>query len=238
MHHANNLQNIQEPKMLRRHATLVLIGLVAVLFAASGVAAQQEPRFEITITNLTPGQTFTPVFAASHKPGLTFFMAGQPASVPLEILAEAGDTAPIKAEFRANPEVKDVVDSGAPLPPGMSVTLIVKTGGGFDHVSLGAMLIPTNDGFFALNDVAGPRRNHTTVLFSPAYDAGTEANDELCVHIPGPPTVCSGEGFNPSREGDVNFVHIHSGIHGVGDLSPAAYDWRNPVARIAIRRLP
>jgi hypothetical protein len=36
----------------------------------------------------------------------------------------------------------------------------------------------------------------------------------------------------------VNFVHIHAGIHGVGDLQEATHDWRNPVARIAIRRLP
>lgn len=224
--------------MIRRHATLFIVGLIAALFAAPGAAAQQEPRFEITVTNLMRGQTFTPIFAASHKQGVSFFMAGQPSSVPLEILAEAGDTAPIRAEFSANPQVKDVVDSGAPLPPGKSVTLILRTGGGFDHISLGAMLIPTNDGFFALNGMAGPRGNHTIVLFSPAYDAGSEANDELCVHIPGPPNVCNGEGFNPSRDGDVNFVHIHAGIHGVGDLNPAAYDWRNPVARIAVRRLP
>src|SRR5687768_5808184 len=161
--------------MLRRHAALLLIGLIAALFGASSVAAQEGPRFEVTITNLTRGQVFTPIFAASHKAGVSFFMAGQPSSVPLEILAEAGDTAPIKAEFAANPKVKDVVDSGAPLPPGQSVTLIVKTGGGFDHVSLGAMLVPTNDAFFALNGVAGPRGNHTAVFFSSAYDAGTEA---------------------------------------------------------------
>jgi hypothetical protein len=227
----------QELKMFRGHRSLFTVALVAALFGATTGAAQGGPRFEITVTNLMRGQTLTPIFAASHKPGVSFFMAGQPASLPLEILAEAGDTAPIKAEFAANPKVKDVVDSGAPLPPGQSVTLILRTGGGFDHVSLGAMLVPTNDGFFALNGVAGPRGNRTAVFFSPAYDAGTEANDELCIHIPGPPTVCNGEGFNASRDADVNFVHIHAGIHGVGDLEPAKYDWRNPVARIAIRRL-
>jgi hypothetical protein len=29
-------------------------------------------------------------------------------------------------------------------------------------------------------------------------------------------------------------VHISSGIHGIGNLQPASYDWRNPVARIKI----
>jgi len=101
------------------------------------------------------------------------------------------------------------------------------------------MLIPTNDGFFALNGEAGPQGTHKSVTYySPAYDAGGEANDELCANIPGPPNVCTGEGFNPSREGDVNFVHIHPGIHGIGDLSAAKYDWRNPVAQIVITRVP
>src|SRR5919109_1036550 len=100
----------QEPKMLKRDATLLLAGVVASVFLAPAAAAQQAPRFEVTITNLTRGQTFTPIFAVSHKPGVGFFMGGQPASVPLEILAEAGDTAPIKAEFAANPQVRDVAD--------------------------------------------------------------------------------------------------------------------------------
>jgi hypothetical protein len=32
-------------------------------------------------------------------------------------------------------------------------------------------------------------------------------------------------------------VHIHSGIHGVGDAIPAILDWRNPVAKIVIERM-
>jgi peroxiredoxin len=58
------------------------------------------------------------------------------------------------------PEVKDVVTSTPPPPasnlidPGESITLRVETSGAFDHVSLGAMLIPTNDAtpFRAIQD--------------------------------------------------------------------------------------
>ena len=46
-----------------------------------------------------------------------------------------------------------------------------------------------------------------------------------------------GGGGMPSG-GEEGFVHVHSGIHGVGDLDEAARDWRNPVARIVVRRLP
>jgi hypothetical protein len=217
--------------------SIALSVCAAMLVVVPTIAAQNGPHFEITITNLTRGEVFTPIFAASHKAGVTLFMAGSPASEPLEILAEAGDTGPIKTMLSENPAVKDVVDSGAPLPPGQSVVLVVKTGGGFDHISLGAMLVPTNDGFFALNGVRGPVGSHSMTHFVPAWDAGTEANDELCASIPGPPTVCNGEGFNSSRMGDVDFVHIHAGIHGVGDLAEATYDWRNPVAKISIRRI-
>jgi hypothetical protein len=194
-------------------------------------------RYAITITNITARQVFTPIVIASHKEGVRLFALGQPASTPLEILAEGGDTSPLKTMLMANSSVKTVIDSGAPLPPGQSVTLMVDTRGGFDHVSLASMLVPTNDAFFALNGVELPEGRKTLTVYSPAYDAGTEANDELCTHIPGPPTVCAGEGFNASRTGAEGFVHIHRAIHGIGNLMAPVWDWRNPVARITIERV-
>ena len=35
-------------------------------------------------------------------------------------------------------------------------------------------------------DVTGPRVRQEIVLFSSAYDAGSERNDELCASFPGP----------------------------------------------------
>ena len=34
-------------------------------------------RLEVTVTNLTRGQTFTPVLVASHRAGVTLFALGQ-----------------------------------------------------------------------------------------------------------------------------------------------------------------
>ena len=193
-------------------------------------------RFSVTVTNLTKGQTFTPILVASHQPGVKLFTLGRPASEALEVLAEAGDTGPLQTWLLSSPRVLEVTDSGAPLPPGASVTIFVGTHGSFNHVSVAAMLVPTHDGFFAVNDHEGPDAGDIVTVYSPAYDAGTEADDESCTHIPGPPNVCQGEGFNPNRD-EGNFVHIHAGIHGIGNLKPAAYDWRNPVAKITIRRV-
>jgi len=33
------------------------------------------------------------------------------------------------------------------------------------------------------------------------------------------------------------FVHVHSGIQGIADLDAARYDWRNPIAKISVKRV-
>jgi hypothetical protein len=213
---------------------VISLAVCGIILAALGVAAAAE--YEVTVTNLTRGQVFTPILVASHQDGVRLFELGQPASVELEILAEGGSTGPLSAFLRARSDVLEVTDSGSPLPPGHSVTLVVRTTARFDHVSAVAMLVPTNDGFFAINGAEGPNGGQTLTLVSPAYDSGTEANDELCAHIPGPPSICAGEGFNASRQGAEGYVHIHAGIHGIGDLVSAEHDWRNPVAKVTIRR--
>jgi Spondin_N len=219
----------------RRILRTLMVTLTAALSLCATTYAQ---RLQVTITNLTSGEVLTPIMVATHMPNVEFFTLGQPASVDLEHMAEAGDLSGLETSLRANPRVWQVIDSGAPLPPGQSVTLTIDAPPAYRNISVGSMLVPTNDGFFALNDEAAPVfRGQTTTYYSPAYDAGTEANDEMCSHIPGPPNACTGEGFNANRD-DVNFVHIHSGIHGIGDLSAATYDWRNPVARIVVTRLP
>ena len=89
----------------------------------------------------------------------------------------------------------------------------------------------TNDAFFALDGARGPIVRDGLSRYSPAYDAGSEANDEQCASIPGP--ACGGNG---GLEGE-GFVHVHAGVHGVGDLVPARHDFRNPVARVRIDRV-
>src|SRR5262245_58544117 len=102
------------------------------LLAASGVAASlltapladrasatgdDDAHFVVTITNVTQGQVFTPIVAASHKGAVKLFQLGEPASEPLEILAEAGDTGPLTTMLGQSAAVLDIADSGAPLPP-------------------------------------------------------------------------------------------------------------------------
>ena len=211
------------------------------LLAASGamlLGAASAAEYEVTVTNLTRGQQFTPILVATHQAGVRLFELGSPASPQLKTLAEQGNVGPMTALLLGNPEVRAVVNSAALLNPGQSVTQRVSTRGGFDNVSVAAMLIPTNDGFFAVNDLEGPNGQEAITVFSPAYDAGTERNDELCASIPGPNFIeCGGPGGGGAPGGGEGYVHIHAGIHGIGNLHPDIRDWRNPVAKITIHRV-
>jgi hypothetical protein len=182
---------------------------------------------------MTRGQTFTPILVITHKEGVKLFTPGSSASPELAMLAEGGMTGPLADRMLMNPNVGDVMTSGGPLRPGQTTTVTIPAGGEFNHISLAAMLVPTNDSFIALNGVQAPTGHAARMHRSPAYDAGSEMNDELCAHIPAG-AMCEGEGFN--EEDGEGYVHIHAGIHGIGDLTAAEYDWRNPVARIVIQK--
>jgi len=103
-----------------------------------------------------------------------------------------------------------------------------------DHLCFGAMLGNTNDAFVALMGMDLPKERRSVTYIAPAYDAGTEINDESCATLPDP--ACSGEELSPDDEGE-GFVTIHNGINGIGGLDVAAYDWLNPVAKIVIEQV-
>jgi hypothetical protein len=208
-------------------AMFIIVTLNVTTYSSDGM------KYEVTVTNLTRGQSFTPILIATHKEGVKLFTPGSSSTDELAILAEGGDTVPLGAMLLSNEKVKDIATSGGLLGPGETVTIEIPSGKGFNYISMASMLIPTNDGFFALNGVKASIGNKKIMHLSPAYDAGSEINDEDCLNIPGP--VCGGEGFNP--EDGEGYVHIHAGIHGIGGIEAADYDWRNPVARIIIQRV-
>jgi hypothetical protein len=210
--------------------------LTAMWLGQSAVASDNGHgnTYDVTITNLTRGESFTPVLVASHRAADNLlFDLGTAASDALAALAEGGDTAPLNDVLVANPAVDSTTTSAGLLAPGASVTIQVTARSARDHLSMAAMLIPTNDGFFAFQNLALPAGRNSFEVYGPAYDAGSEPNDELCSNIPGP--VCGGAGGSPGAGGE-GYVHVHSGIHGIGNLVPADYDWRNPVVRVEIRK--
>ena len=213
--------------------------LVAICLGSTGGVALAQPMYEVTITNVTQNQSFTPLLVASHRASASIFTLGEAASSDLETLAEEGNTEPLTNTLNANSQVNDVQTATGLLAPGESVTVEVSARRA-RRISLAAMLIPTNDAFVALNNVAAPARvGNSKVYFARAYDAGTEVNDELCSSIPGPDfTECGGPGGGGAPAGgEEGFIHIHNGIHGIGDILASTRDWRGDVARVEIVRV-
>ena len=212
----------------------ILPGLA--LLSAFATSAAMAVEYDVTITNVTEGALFTPILVASHSPGVKLFKLGMAATDELVMLAEGGAVGPLATLLEADPRVVDTADSGGLLRPGESVTVTVDVPHRLGRISLASMLLPTNDGFIALNGVEAPQGvGHSVTYVSPGYDAGSELNDELCDSIPagGPCTPGISNGNSPED----GVVHIHSGIHGHGDLSPTDSDWRNPAATITITRV-
>ncbi len=212
---------------------LTAAAVSGLLLSSTAATAGGPASYHVTITNITNSINFTPILVASHRKGVSLYELGSPASDELTAIAEGGDIAPLSAVLQDDPRVADVQDSGDLLGPGESVTVTVSATHGAHNISMASMMLPTNDGFIALNGVKAPRHG-TVTYYSPGFDAGTEPNDELCISIPGP--TCGGEGPSPGAGGE-GYVHINRGIHGIGDLPPDVYDWRNAVAKITISRV-
>lgn len=218
----------------------LFLGFVLSICAA-GVHADyyRSQVYEVTITNLTKASQFTPILAATHRASISYFQLGEPASDGLALMAEDGDVSLLAEELTATGKVLDTANSADVLesPPllfaGQSVTLKVTTDGRHARLSFAAMILPTNDSFVALNSVRLPRWG-SRVYTALGYDAGSEPNDEWCANIPGP--RCGGQGASVEAGGE-GFVHVANGMHGIGDLPAETYDWRNPVARVVVRRV-
>lgn len=226
--------------MKRTMAALALVLGLVVLGqpAETGVAlAQAGSTYTVNITNLTPGQSFTPILAATHSAAASVFLPGTTASAALGTLAETGDVAPLTALLTSMPAAVMQVVSGSGLTtPGVTTSLTIMGGGTFDRLSIAAMLIPTNDTFVGVN-TALPADGNLKVVYGFAYDAGTEVNDETCASIPGPNFVeCGGPGMGGAPGNGEGSVVISGGILGIGDFG-SNRDWKNPVARITIQKI-
>ena len=226
-----------------------LMWLVILSTTSQGLARDKPWQYEVTVTNLTQGQPLTPAVVVTHKSNFSpLFIEGKPSGPELTAIAEDADVAPMVQALSGDPNVGDVVvlQGSAPLPlspqgpggfaikPGESAAVLVTFNRWTKFVSLVGMLANTNDAFYALKGVAGPSEG-TVTYDAVAWDAGSEANNEACQFVPGP--AC-GHFFVRATQGAEGFVYVHSGIHGVGDLVPARHDWRHPIAKITIRRLP
>ena len=224
--------------------TLLVTGLFTASFA-------QAAELEITVENLTRGIAFTPILIAAHDMESHLFVTGEMASTELQAMAEGGDISGL--EMVATSVAADVATNpaGGLLMPAMSTTTMLSTEQMNTQLSLVAMLQPPNDGFVGLDSWTIPETPGTYSVYLNAYDAGTEANDEVRgsgapgeAGMPVPPPLESmigmnGTGVAASITNDK--VHIHPGNigdaeidGGNSDIQNTVHRWLNPVAKVTV----
>lgn len=214
-------------------ALISTIALGATLGSVSSYADESEIRhYAITITNITRGQILAPAAVIAHNDSYSLFKLGSPVSPELAMLAEDGSPAALTSMASSMPGVYRTTTGSGVILPGASQTIEIETSRQYSEISVAAMLVSTNDGFMALRGINAPRRGEITVM-ADAYDAGSEANSESCAFVPGPPCGAHAHDISPAE----GYAHIHAGIHGIGGLSAAMYDWRGAVAQVEIKRI-
>lgn len=183
----------------------------------------------LEVTNLSFNQPFSNFFVMVHSKDVQpIFYAGRAASNQLADLAQDGNPQPLVDLYGFHKEVASVGDiSNGNM---RTFTIRLQVSSQYNYVTIAAMMMNTNDGFVALNSVrAIPGR----LFLEPAYDAGTEANNEQCNSIPGP--ACDASSGNENPEDGEGVVHIHRGIIGGADLDVGEYSWLNPVMQVLVR---
>ncbi len=205
-----------------------VLGLTAGARAGDGGRDGKGITYEISFTNMTHGVILTPPIFSLSRDKINVFTLGEPASLGLEMVAEGGATDELRAELEAE-GVQDLFQMMAPVMPGATITVRLE-GDRKSRLNVASMLLPTNDGFVAMNGPRVFKKSGAKVFYLKAYDAGTEENDETCANIPGP--QCGGEGFN--ADGGEGFVVPHAGIHGESELTRKAYNWGEPTAIITV----
>jgi hypothetical protein len=223
---------------------------ILVAFCFCGVTANAAD-INVRVINLTNGIWNTPFLIAAHPDGTSLFEVGQPASANLQAMAEGGDITGLVADLTALGATIAQDPAGGLLAPAMSANVDINTDGTSNVLlSAVAMLLPTNDGFAALNGVTIPTAPGTYVFDVPGYDAGTEANDELitgggapgAAGIPADPGGLNGTGGTGAAAADANpNIHIHrntlgdtNATGGVSDLDSTVHRWLNPVLRVVV----
>jgi hypothetical protein len=235
-------------KVIKQSPTKSALTVLALALASSTAMAQE---LSITVTNLTQGLHFTPVITAAHTSENNIFMASEMASIELQAMAEGGDISGLVSMLtNADANINENPAMGL-LAPAMSASFTLTNDSANTHLSLAAMVLPSNDGFVGLNGWKIPEEAGTYTVFLNAYDAGTEVNNELRgsgapgeAGMPVPPPLEALIGMNGTGVTDMESnskVHIHRGSLGDSDMSAGTSDinnsvqrWLNPVAKLTI----
>jgi hypothetical protein len=238
---------------MRRSRLLAVVAIAALTALAAAPAGAVDENgaggvatYEITITNLTEGQPFTPPLVATHRGAADLFEVGEPANLAIQEIAENGNPGPAIAVVNADRQITGVgPDDIGPVLPDGEVTFEVESVPGARHLTWVSMLICTNDGFTGLDSIRLPKKvGDSATVYTDAYDAGTEVNTEdfadlvpPCPALTDVPTEDPGTGMSDPALAENGVITHHPGIAGGVDLLADLHDWDDdPVAMVTITR--
>ena len=230
--------------------------IAATLAASLYSGASNAATWDISITNLTHGNHFTPLFLRTHDSNTNLFQPGQTASADVELMAECGDTSLLVTSAGSGNFVNNPA-SGL-LAPGANTSTTINTAAtGETHLSVVAMILPTNDAFIGLGSQLIPTAAGTYTYYLNGYDSGTEANDEILnagvscdsttSGMPGAPGGDADTAASGVATSDTNTnIHVHRGVlgdatangSGASDLVNSIHRWQNPVAKVVVTVTP
>tara|TARA_R110001599_G_scaffold12009_4_gene56351 strand:- start:13 stop:780 length:768 start_codon:yes stop_codon:yes gene_type:complete len=220
------------------------------LLAAISATQVMAEVIDVKVTNLTQGMYYTPLLVTAHQDTTDFFSVGDSASSAIQAMAEGGDISGLVTIADGVGAVSSENPAAGVLAPGTSTMISDMATGANDRLSIVAMLLPTNDAFMGLDSWKIPETAGTYTLYLNAYDAGTEANDEI-INGGGAPGV-AGIPANPGMNGGTNatgvtsteanqMIHIHRGnigdtdaTGGISDVDSRIHRWLNPVAKVTV----
>ncbi len=213
----------------QRGSLLLVATFLGALVAAVPTAQAASPVYRVTLKNLARSQAFSPTLFVAHQPGYHLFALGKTASTGMRLIAEDGAPRTAADAARALKTTVAVQTTRGMIGPGRSVSVEITAPAG-SHLSLATMLEQTNDGFTGADAVALPAKGSARITLL-AYDAGTEANNELRTHVPGNPFA----GFR--RAPTTVPISVHPGIKGTGALDKKVWGWTNPIGQLLIERI-
>jgi hypothetical protein len=233
--------------------SIVLTASTIALTPAAMAGQNHDRMYRVRITNAMLGQPVAPSVIATHTDEFQLFelgpapMQGDPGYndyLALAAMAETGYPFHVLDQVAASDGVWDAkvlaTDRTPPvLLPSESNSTVISASGNAKYLTAVAMLGATNDAVYAVRGIELPKGIHDIVhVFANAYDVGSEANAESAATVGFlGSTEDDGASFTGINMGGEGFIHVHSGIHGVGGLAAATYDWRNPVVEVTIERI-